>query len=106
MRIRLILSLIMVMPLVGAPYPQGRGGDVTVTVVDVPLNVSVADSKGKTITNLKKEDFKVFEDDKLQSVRAFRTETDLPLSIALLVDASGSIVDKLKFEQAAATDFF
>src|SRR6266550_4523104 len=103
MRVRLILSLVMVMPLMGAPYPQDRGG-VTVDVVDVPLNVSVTDNKGKTITNLKKEDFKVFEDDKAQTVRAFRTETDLPLSIALLVDASGSIVDKLKFEQAAATD--
>jgi Ca-activated chloride channel homolog len=105
MRTLLIFPLAMVLGLVGVLYPQGRG-DVTVNVVDVPLNVSVSDSKGKTVTNLKKEDFKVYEDDKLQAIRAFRTDTDLPLSIALLVDASGSIVDKIKFEQAAATDFF
>jgi Ca-activated chloride channel family protein len=106
MRIRLIVSVAMVMGLVGVLYPQTRGGDVTVTVVDVPLNVSVSDNRGRNITNLKKEDFKVFEDDKLQTIRAFRTDLDLPLSIALLIDASGSIVDKIKFEQAAATDFF
>jgi Ca-activated chloride channel family protein len=105
MRIRLIVFVAMVMGLVGVLLPQERG-DVIVNVVDVPLNVSVADNKGKSITNLKKEDFRVFEDDKLQTIRAFRTDTDLPLSIALLIDASGSIVDKMKFEQAAATDFF
>lgn len=110
MRIRLILTLVIVMSLVGVLYPQDRNaqrdGNVIVDVVNVPLMVSVADNKGKAITNLKKEDFKVYEDDQLQSVRGFTKDTDLPLSIALLVDASGSIVDKLKFEQAAATDFF
>lgn len=106
MRTRLIVFLAGVMGLVGVLYPQNRAGQIDVDVVDVPLNVSVADNRGKTVSNLKKEDFKVFEDDKLQAIRAFRTDTDLPLSVALLVDASGSIVDKLKFEQAAATDFF
>jgi len=33
-------------------------------------------------------------------------ETDLPLSIALLVDSSGSVIEQIKFEQAAAIDFF
>ncbi len=101
-----IVGLALVISLAGALYPQDRGGQFDVNVVDIQLNVSVADSKGKMATNLKKESFKVFEDDVLQTIRAFRTDTDLPLSIALLVDASGSIVDKLKFEQAAATDFF
>jgi VWFA-related protein len=106
MRTRLILSLVSVLALVGALYSQNRGTQIDVNVVSVPLSVSVADNKGKTITNLKKEDFKVYEDDQLQSIRTFSRETDLPLSIVLLVDASGSVVDKVKFEQAAATDFF
>ena len=106
MRIRLILSLVIVMSLVGVVYPQDRNAQIDVNVVNVPLMVSVFDNKGKTITNLRKEDFKVYEDDQLQTVRSFTKDTDLPLSIALLVDASGSIVDKVKFEQAAATDFF
>jgi VWFA-related protein len=67
--------------------------------------VSVTDSKGKLITNLTKNDFKIYEDDKPQTVQSFSRESDLPLSIALLLDSSGSVIDKLKFEQAAATDF-
>lgn len=86
--------------------PQQTRGQIGVNVVEVPLLVSVTDNKGKLVTNLKKEDFRVFEDDKLQSVGNFNRETDLPLSIALLVDSSGSVIDKIKFEQAAATDFF
>ena len=63
-------------------------------------------TRGKLITNLTKNDFKIFEDDKPQTIKSFTRDTDLPLSIALLVDASGSIIEQLKFERAAATDFF
>src|SRR5205085_340855 len=77
---------------------------VNVELVNVP--VSVADKKGKYVTNLKKEDFKVFEDDKAQTITNFSSESNLPLSIALLVDTSGSIRDKLRFEQEAAIEFF
>jgi Ca-activated chloride channel homolog len=106
MRIRPALCLTTVLALAGVFYSQNRGTQIDVNVVSVPLSVSVSDSKGKIITNLKREDFKVYEDDELQNIRAFNKETDLPLSIVLLVDASGSVVDKVKFEQAAATDFF
>jgi Ca-activated chloride channel homolog len=67
---------------------------------------TVADKKGKFITNLKQDDFKVFEDDKLQAIANFSSESNLPLSVALLVDTSGSIRDKLRFEQEAAIEFF
>ena len=77
---------------------------VNVNLVD--LLYTVADKKGKFITNLRKEDFKVYEDDKNQAVTNFAAETDLPLTIALLVDTSGSIRDKLRFEQEAAIEFF
>src|SRR5262245_33273625 len=72
----------------------------------VDLLYTVADKKGKFITNLRKEDFKVYEDDKNQVITNFTAETDLPLTIALLVDTSGSIRDKLRFEQEAAIEFF
>lgn len=110
-----MLCLAIVMSLVATLYPQAppasqpaqqTRGQIGVNVVEVPLLVSVMDNKGKLITNLKKEDFRVYEDDKLQTVGNFSRETDLPLSIALLVDSSGSVIDKIKFEQAAATDFF
>lgn len=88
--------------------PQQRKPDETIKVnVDlVNILFTVADKKGKFITNLKKDDFRVFEDDKAQIVTNFSSETDLPLTIALLVDTSGSIRDKIRFEQEAAIEFF
>jgi VWFA-related protein len=70
------------------------------------FTVTDKNGKGRFITNLSKEDFKVYEDDNLQTVTNFSTETNLPLSIALLVDTSGSIRDRLKAEQEAAIEFF
>lgn len=84
------------------------GDDQTLSVnVDlVNILFTVADRKGKFVTHLKKEDFRVFEDEKLQSITNFSSESDLPLTIALLIDTSGSIRDKLKFEEDAAIEFF
>jgi VWFA-related protein len=96
-------------PPTAAPQPQPPRPDnqtLTVTVDLVNILFTVADKKGKFITNLKKEDFRVFEDNRPQVVTNFSSETDLPLTIALLVDVSGSIREKLRFEQEAAIEFF
>jgi VWFA-related protein len=66
---------------------------------------SVLNRRNKFITDLKKENFKVLEDDKPQDVTNFSRETDLPLRVGLLLDTSNSIRDRLKFEQEAAIDF-
>jgi Ca-activated chloride channel family protein len=79
---------------------------LSVNVDLVNILFTVADRKGKFVTNLKKEDFKVFEDERGQTISNFSSESDLPLTIALLVDTSGSIRDKLKFEEDAAIEFF
>jgi VWFA-related protein len=116
MRFQPWLCLVLVVALAGifgppvlstprAAQDQARG-QIDVNVLQVPLMVSVTDNKGKLITALTKEDFKIYEDDKLQTIRSFSRDADLPLSIALLVDQSGSIIEHVKFEQAAATDFF
>lgn len=89
------------------PAPKKSADDQIIVNVDlVNILFTVADKKGKFITNLKKEDFRIFEDEKAQVVRNFSSETDLPLTIALLIDTSGSIRDKLRFEQEAAIEFF
>jgi Ca-activated chloride channel homolog len=95
-------------PRPAPPAAQRPGNDQTlsVNVNLVDLLYTVADRRGKFITNLKKEDFKVYEDDRIQTITNFASETDLPLTIALLVDTSGSIRDKLRFEQEAAIEFF
>jgi len=86
----------------------GARGDQTISVQVDLVNIlfTVADRRGKFVTNLKKDDFKVFEDEKGQTITNFSSETNLPLTIALLVDTSGSIRDKLKFEEDAAIEFF
>lgn len=64
--------------------------------------------KNDYLTNLKKEDFVVHEDGVLQEITYFSLETDetaQPLNIILLVDTSGSVKDKLIFEQQAAAIF-
>jgi Ca-activated chloride channel family protein len=67
---------------------------------------TVADSRGKFVRDLGKDDLRVYEDDRLQDISNFSTETNLPLNIAFLIDSSGSIRDKLRFERQAAAKFF
>jgi VWFA-related protein len=87
-----------------ARTPSDQTLSIDVNLVNILF--TVADRKGKFITNLKKEDFRVAEDERQQIITNFSSETDLPLTIALLVDTSGSIRDKLRFEQEAAIEFF
>lgn len=77
---------------------------VNVELVDVLFTVS--DKSGRFITNLPKEDFKVFEDEQQQKLSNFSNETNLPLSVVLLFDTSASIQGRLQFEQDAAGEFF
>jgi len=89
-------------------YQAQQREDRTISVNVDLVNVlfTVFDKKGKFITTLTKDNFKVFEDDRPQEITNFSKETNLPLTIALLIDTSGSIRDKLRFEQEAAIEFF
>ncbi len=58
------------------------------------------------VTNLTRDDFIVYEDNQRQEIKNFARETNLPLTIAMLIDTSQSVAPKLKFEQDAATSFF
>ena len=96
---------------VGNPTPPSPGNAADDQTISVNVNLvnllfTVADRKGKFVTNLRKEDFKVYEDNQPQVISNFSSESNLPLTIALLVDTSGSIRDKLKFEEEAAIEFF
>ncbi len=78
------------------------------TEVEV-VNVICTVRKGNTyLTDLRKEDFEIFEDGVKQDIDYFAFESGddaQPLNIVLLVDTSGSVKDKLKFEQLAADAF-
>ena len=82
-----------------------------ITTIKVPVNevrviFTVTDKHGRYIKDMKKNDFKVVDDRKpADQIRSFRSETDLPLQVGLLVDASNSVRDRFKFEQEAAIEF-
>src|SRR2546425_8007868 len=81
------------------------------TTIRVPVNevnviFTVTDKHGRYVKNLKKSDFNVVDDSKpAAEIRSFHNETDLPLQVGLLVDASNSVRDRFKFEQESAIEF-
>jgi Ca-activated chloride channel family protein len=58
-----------------------------------------------TVTTLKREDFALYEDNTRQEIRYFSTE-DVPISVAILIDVSKSMSDKIDAERAAIVEFF
>ena len=76
------------------------------TVNEVNVVFTVTDKHGHYVKDLKKADFKIIDDAKpAEEIRSFRAETDLPLQVGLLIDASNSVRDRFKFEQEAAVEF-
>jgi VWFA-related protein len=67
----------------------------------VLLHATVVDSKGRLVTNLPKESFKVYENGVEQQLRLFRRE-DVPVSMGLIVDNSGSMRPKRSQVEAAS----
>ena len=78
---------------------------LSVDVKVVTLPVTVRDKHGKIVTDLSKDDFALEEDGKPQMIRYFNQETNLPLTVGLLVDTSMSERDNLDKERAASRTF-
>ncbi len=70
---------------------------------EVRLNASVIDASGHTVDSLPEDAFHVYEDGVPQTIISFRHE-DLPVSLGLLIDNSGSMYDKSAAVDAAALD--
>jgi Ca-activated chloride channel homolog len=90
-----------------APQQQGQDeGQITVNIKEVRLPVTVLDGK-KPVAGLRREDFLVYEDKQLQKIEGFSDETSggQPVYVAVLMDTSGSVAGKLKFEQESAKNF-
>jgi VWFA-related protein len=77
---------------------------VDVSLVNILFNVR--DKKSGLVGDLKKDDFKVYEDGKEQQIKYFNRETDLPLTIGLLIDVSASQGNLIEVEKNAAYQFF
>lgn len=67
----------------------------------VPLNVTVADKAGHLVTNLQQSAFQVFENGQPQQIKLFKRE-DVPVSLALIIDNSGSMREKRSAVESAA----
>src|SRR6202008_4769864 len=86
--------------------PQDSVLTIRKRVDEVNVLFIATDKHGKFVRNLGQNDFNFFDDHKpVESIVAFRRETDLPLKMGLLVDVSGSVRTRFDFEQDAATGF-
>lgn len=98
---RLHSRLLLVSLAAAAAYAQDDVPVFHTELKEVTLHVSVTDKSGKLITNIPKSAFKVFEDNVEQPIKLFRRE-DVPVSMGILVDNSGSMNDKRARVAAAA----
>jgi len=86
--------------------PDDAATTITKTVNEVNVVFTVTDRHGRYVKNLAKADFSVLDDSKpVEQIRSFHSETDLPLQVGLMVDASNSVRDRFKFEQESAIEF-
>lgn len=83
----------------------GSGQGLRLNVELALVNVTVTDPYGHVVTGLDPEDFHVYEDNIEQEVLTFSSE-DVPISIGVVFDFSGSMADKIGKAREAALEFF
>ena len=69
------------------------------------VGASVTDPLGRLVTGLERENFRVFENGVEQEVLEFSSQ-DVPVSIGVIFDMSGSMADKIDKSRQAAVQFF
>jgi VWFA-related protein len=87
------------------PVAPAAEPPIRVTTGLVHLVVTVMDKHHHLVTDLDRSDFKISENGVRQEIRFFGRETNLPLRIAMLLDTSNSIRERLEFEKGAANNF-
>jgi Ca-activated chloride channel family protein len=79
---------------------------IVTSVNEVNLIFTVTDKHGNFIPNLKQSDFALLDDQKAPArISSFTQQTNLPLRVGIVIDASTSIRSRFQFEQQAATEF-
>jgi Ca-activated chloride channel homolog len=88
----------------GQDIEKGSHGYTLLRTVDeVVLNATVLDDNRRLVNDLTKDDFKIWEDGTPQAIASFQHQ-DIPVSMGILVDNSGSMRDKRAAVNAAALD--
>jgi Ca-activated chloride channel homolog len=104
-RTRALSILFILIAVQGRPAVQDSNSplfSVSVDLVKVP--VSVFDSQGNLVSNLRREDFRIWEDQALQQIRSFGIDRN-PVSVVLLLDTSMSSKTEMKHIKQAAEEF-
>lgn len=108
------LNLTVTLPLLAqssaSSGSQGQSQDQSVETLKVQVNVvqlffNVKDKKGALIPNQTKNDFELFEDGTPQTIKYFTAESDLPLTLGILIDSSGSQMRVLEMEKEVGASF-
>src|SRR6202166_576743 len=84
---------------------QGPAGTVKVNVNVVGLFFNVKDKHGALIPNMTKDDFQVLEDGTPQTIKYFAADSNLPLTLGILIDSSGSQRNVLDMEKQVGGAF-
>lgn len=88
------------------PMPEEEDDEVIKIDTElVNILFTAQDKDRRLLTDLKKEDIRILEDGKPQEISVFMRQTDLPLSLATLIDTSASMERTLPEEKAAANFF-
>src|SRR5215831_8842406 len=90
--------------MVSLLWSQDAPFKLSVNVDLTEVHVNVTDDKDRPVGNLKKENFRIFEDRKEQTISVFKHE-DAPVSLGLVIDNSRSIEPRKKRLDAAALSF-
>jgi VWFA-related protein len=93
-------------PSSGAPAADKKGREYTINVdVNmVVLHATVMDKKGRLINDLGKDNFRIYEDGVLQKLAVF-SHADIPLTVGIVIDDSGSMREKRSAVSTAALTF-
>ena len=105
MRIPAILSYLCIASLAGGLAFAAPPGQIRVQVNIVNLFATVRDKHKAIITGLKQDDFQVYEDGQPQEITYFSAESNLPITLGILIDTSGSEYFMLSAEKEAGSRF-
>ena len=99
------LKLLLVLLIGAAPLQAQQTPNISVKVKVVNVLATVRDKHGNIIRNLTKDDFTLEEDGHPQTIKYYLQEDNLPLTLGLLVDTSGSQRQVLGDERSASHTF-
>jgi len=96
-----------VTPVASGPDKEVISSDRTIRVATdlVLVPVSVTDGDRKPVSDLQQEDFRIVEEGKAQQITNLERAGQSPVELALLIDVSGSVSPRFKFEQEAGAGF-